>query len=230
VVSDRHLIAKWVRKNAVMLKRKGASFESIAEYLTQVGQGLVKAEIPLPDDVKLPEGYSITKQSVHRAFQKGLAETPALESAEVRELANQRFDEIWRAMSAGIRKRDPKILAIAVRTLSEWAKLNGAVVDTKADKVDMPELPPLTSDLISAIYRKMVNDALGRKEEPIDVKVTPVSPDGESEPGDETALPALEPPVEEVFDELEPTDPNDPILKFMEKQDGNDDDGDDGAN
>src|ERR1700684_1347362 len=60
VLSADMLRAQWVESEATRLKRKGFSYEAIAEQITQVGRGQKAPVTPLPEGVDFPPDYPIT--------------------------------------------------------------------------------------------------------------------------------------------------------------------------
>ena len=71
VLTDSLLRAGWVGAETLRLKTMGLSFEQIAGQIVRVAKGVHSALVPIPDGVSFPPGYSITKQAVYKAFQKG---------------------------------------------------------------------------------------------------------------------------------------------------------------
>jgi hypothetical protein len=124
VVSEAVVRARWVEAETIQLKRMGLSFDSIAEQIARVGRGQAQPITQLPEKVKFPPGYSISRQAVHKAFRKAMAREPSLAIEEFRKLDTARCEDLYLNLQPGIRKGNPRSVEAAVKVLRHNAQIN----------------------------------------------------------------------------------------------------------
>jgi hypothetical protein len=95
LVSEAILRPRWAEAETISLKKMGLSFDSIAEQLSRFGRGLAAPIVALPEGLKFPSDYSISRQACHKAFRKAIAREPALAIDELRKLDNSRSEELY---------------------------------------------------------------------------------------------------------------------------------------
>lgn len=123
-LSEVSIRARWVEAEVLALKLIGLSFEAIAEHITQVGRGLKSPHTLLPENIVFRPDYSITRQAVHKAWDKAMKRTPALNAEQHRKLNNERTDLLWLNLQPAIRKGDTHAVATGAKVLTHDAKLN----------------------------------------------------------------------------------------------------------
>ena len=125
-VTDAMLIALWVERETIRLKRMGMhSFDTIAGLLTRVGCGEHIANVRPPEGVTFPDGYRISKMGCCKAFRRRMEREPNLEAEEHRRLDTERCEDMYFALQPGALKGDPRSIDSAVRVLSHKAEING---------------------------------------------------------------------------------------------------------
>ncbi len=175
-LTNRILIARWVEAETLQLKGLGMGYQAIAVRIVGVARGQQSAVVPLPSELKFPQGYRISMQAVHRAFKRAIVRLPNAEAAELRKLDSERLDEMLLALQLGIRKGDPRSIEVAVKLLTHKAELNGykeptrlkvtgtqlnVLVDERlADSHAMVDLNRLTVDELRE-YRRLEAKARG---------------------------------------------------------------------
>jgi hypothetical protein len=141
VLTNRSIIARWVEAETLHLKRLGMGYQAIADHIVEVAQGRQKAMAPVPQEAQFPEGYQISTQAVHRAFQRAIVRLPNAEAAELRKLDSERLEEMFLSLQAGIRQGDPRSIEVGVKVLVHKAEMNGykapARVDMTGTRVDV---------------------------------------------------------------------------------------------
>jgi hypothetical protein len=125
VVSETVLRARWVEAETLHLKRMGLSFEAIAEQITRVGRKQAQAIVALPEGVKFPPDFQISRQACHKAFQKAVAREPSLAVEEFRKLDTARCEEMFFNLQPSIRKGNPRSIEAGVKVLRHTAQING---------------------------------------------------------------------------------------------------------
>src|SRR5580704_11554884 len=125
-VTEKILIARWVEKEVIRLKRMGiGSFETIAELLTKAGRGELVPTVSLPEGVNFPSGYKISKVACAKAYKRRMEREPSFEAQEHRRLDTDRCEEMFFSLQPGIKKGDPKAIEAGVRVLTLKAKVVG---------------------------------------------------------------------------------------------------------
>lgn len=125
VLSERTLRARWLEGEALRLNRLGLSFEAIAQQITEVGHGQRTSLTQLPENIGFPANYKVTAMGCHKALRRALQRTPALEAEEMRRLDTDRCEEMFLALSLGIRQGNPQSVRAAVQVLALKAAING---------------------------------------------------------------------------------------------------------
>jgi hypothetical protein len=133
-VSEKILIARWVEKEVIRLKRMGmATFESIADLLTRAGRGEYVPTVTLPEGVAFPADYQISKMGCCKAYRRRLEREPSLEAKEHRRLDTERCEEMYLSLQPGIKRGDAKAIEVGVRVLTLKAKVIGYEAPTKIE-------------------------------------------------------------------------------------------------
>jgi hypothetical protein len=153
-LTDRTIIARWVEAETLHLKRLGMGYEAIAEHIMGVAQGQRKAMVPVPAELRFPDGYRISMQAAHSAFKRGIVRLPSAEAAELRKLDNERLEDMLLSLQPGIRQGDPRSVEVGVKVLAHKAEINGyrapARVEMNSDarlKVDLEQDGQTSADL-----------------------------------------------------------------------------------
>src|SRR5260370_32854496 len=94
VVSEAVLRARWIEAETIRLKKMGLSFDAISEQITRVGRGQVHSLVAVPEGLKFPPDYAISRQACHKAFKKAIGREPAIEAEEFRKLDTARCEKI----------------------------------------------------------------------------------------------------------------------------------------
>jgi len=121
VASEAVIRARWLEAEVLQLKRMGLSFETIAEQITRVGLGRAQPLVALPEGIKFPRDFHLTRQACHKAFKRALAREPALAAAEFRQLDTLRCEEMFLNLQPGVRKGNPRAVEASVKVLRHSA-------------------------------------------------------------------------------------------------------------
>jgi len=151
VTSAEILRAGWVEAEVLRLKTMGLSFEEIAEQITRVGRRQGPAMVAIPQGVKFPDDYSITRQGCHKAFKKGIRRQPALEVEELRKLDNARSEEMFLNLQPGIRKGNLRAIEVGVKVLDHSAKINGHAAPQRHELTGKDGRPLTLVQLLDAV-------------------------------------------------------------------------------
>lgn len=151
VASEALLRARWVEAETVHLKRMGLSFEAIAEHLSSVGRGQAQALVAIPDGVRFPLIYQITRQACHKAFRKAIAREPSLEVEEFRKLDNARSEEMFMSLQPGIRKGSARAVEVGIKVLDHAAKIQGYAAPQRHELTGKDGKPLTLVQLLEAI-------------------------------------------------------------------------------
>jgi len=104
MISEEISRARWIEAETIHLKRMGLSFDAISEQITRVGRGQAHPIVAMPEVLKFPPDYSISRQACHKAFRKAIAREPALAVDELRKLDNARSEEMYMNLQPAMRK------------------------------------------------------------------------------------------------------------------------------
>jgi len=151
VASEATLRARWIEAETIRLKQMGLSFDAIAEQITRVGMAQAAPLIAIPEGVKFPAGYRITKQACHKAFRKVLAREPALELEEMRKLDTARSEEMFFNLQPAIRKGKERAVEIGLKLLDHSARINGYAAPQRHELTGKDGKPLTLVQLIEAI-------------------------------------------------------------------------------
>ena len=145
-ISDRILIARWVEKEVIRLKKMGVgSFETIAELLTKAGRGDHVPTVSLPDGVNFPSAYKISKVACAKAYKRRMEREPSFEAREHRRLDTDRCEELFFSLQPGIKRGNTKAIEAGVRVLTLKAKIIGYEAPTKIELLGNSAAPiPIT--------------------------------------------------------------------------------------
>jgi hypothetical protein len=124
-LTNRSLIARWIKAEALHLKQLGMNYSTIAEHLIAVARAERPPLMPLLAAVRFPTDYRISAQAVHLALKRALVRLPNAEAAELRSLDSLRLEDMFLSLQPGIRKGDPKAVDAGVRVLAHKARLIG---------------------------------------------------------------------------------------------------------
>jgi hypothetical protein len=125
VVSEAILRARWIEAEVIHLKKMGISFEAIAEQITKVGRGQAHPIAAVPEGLKFPPDYTISRQACHKAFKKAIAREPSLAVDELRKLDNSRSEELFLNLQSSIRKGNARAVEVGIKLLDHSARING---------------------------------------------------------------------------------------------------------
>jgi hypothetical protein len=151
VVSEAVLRARWVEAETIHLKRAGLSFDAIAEQITRVGRGQALAIVAVPEGVKFPPNFQISRQACHKAFKKALAREPALAAEESRKLDTARCEEMFFNLQPGIRKGNPRSVEAGVKVLRHSAQINGYAAPQRHELTGKDGKPLTLVQLLEAV-------------------------------------------------------------------------------
>ena len=151
VVSEVTLRARWVEAETMRLKNMGLSFDQIAEQITRVGRGQAQPMVAMPEGLKFPQGYSISKQACHRGFHKALAREPALELEEMRKVDNARSEEMYANLQPAIRKCSPRAIEVGIKVLDHEDRINGYGASRRHELTGKDGKPLTPVQLLAAI-------------------------------------------------------------------------------
>lgn len=151
VVSEAIVRARWVEAETTRLKNMGLSFDQIAEQITRVGRGQAPPMVTLPEGLTFPSGYSITKQAIHKAFQKGLAREPTLEIEEMRKVDNARSEEMFTNLQPAMRKGSTRAIEVGIKLLDHEDRINGYGAPRKHELTGKDGKPLTLVQLLAAI-------------------------------------------------------------------------------
>jgi hypothetical protein len=132
-ISERVRIARWVEAEILRLKRLGLSFDDIAEQITKIGRGTAQAMVTLPDRIRFPPDYRISRQACCKAFRRAITREPNLAAHEMRLVDTERCENMFLALQSGIRKGDPRSIEVGVKVLSHRAEINGFKAAARVD-------------------------------------------------------------------------------------------------
>jgi hypothetical protein len=150
-ISGALLKARWIEAETIHLKRMGLSFEAIAEHISAVGRAQAQALVAIPDDVKFPRDYQISRQACHKAFRKAIAREPSLEVEELRKLDNARSEEMFVSLQPGIRKGNVRAVEVGIRVLDHAAKIQGYAAPQRHELTGKDGKPLTLVQLLDAI-------------------------------------------------------------------------------
>jgi len=154
VLTNRSIIARWVEAETLHLKRLGMSYQAIADHIVGVAQGKQQVVVPLPEHASFSEDYRIFAQAVHRAFQRGVGRLPNAEAVKLRKLDNERCEDLFLSLQAGIRKGDPRSIEVAVKVLIHKCEINGYKAPAKVEMTGKQGGP-----LAIETFRKLCEEA-----------------------------------------------------------------------
>ena len=149
------LIARWLERECLRLKKLGVSYAEIASLITQAASGKQGTGVVLPDPdvVLLPPGYTTTAMTCCRAVSRTLRREPAQEAEEYRKLDTARLEDCLLAMAGAVRKGDALAIRTRLELLKHKADLNGYGPSKKSEAVT------LNQTLIFQQINELVDDA-----------------------------------------------------------------------
>jgi hypothetical protein len=151
VVSEAVLRARWIEGETIQLKRMGLSFDSIAEQITRVGRGQARPIVAVPQNVKFPSDFAISRQACHKAFKKGLGREPSLAIDELRKLDHSRSEELFLNLQPAIRKGNPRAVDVGIKLLDHAARINGYAAPQRHELTGKDGKPLTLVQLLEAI-------------------------------------------------------------------------------
>jgi hypothetical protein len=125
VVSEAVLRARWIEAETIHLKKMGLSFDAISEQITRVGRGQAHPIVAIPEGLKFPEDYTISRQACHKACKKAINREPSLAVDELRKLDNSRSEELFLNLQPSIRKGNARAVEVGIKLLDHSARING---------------------------------------------------------------------------------------------------------
>jgi len=153
--------ARWVEAEVIARKRRGISFEAIAEQITQIGRGQLQPLVVL-QGVEFPPDYKISFSACAQAYKKGRDRLPVLEAAQMRDLFTERYEDLYRAAQPGVLANDPAHIKVAADVTDKSAKLNGVIAPTKIEAAISGGLTVEAMDKLIAEYEKNVQQQRNR--------------------------------------------------------------------
>jgi hypothetical protein len=151
VISEAILRARWVEAETIRLKRMGLSFDEISELITKIGRGQAHPMVAIPEGVKFPPDYSISRQACHKAFRKAIAREPSLAVEEFRKLDTSRSEEMFLNLQPGIRKGNLRAVEVGIRLLDHSAKINGYAAPQRHELTGKDGKPLTLVQLLEAV-------------------------------------------------------------------------------
>ena len=126
-LTDSVLIARWLERECLRLKKLGISYAAIADLINQAAAGKQGTGVVLPDPdiVSLPPGYTTTAMTCCRAVRRALDREPAQAAEEYRDLDTARLEDWLLALAPGVRKGDTLAIRASLELLKHKADLNG---------------------------------------------------------------------------------------------------------
>lgn len=135
-LTSRTVRGRWVEAEVIARKRRGISFEAIAEQITQIGRGQLQPFVVL-QGVEFSPDYRINFSACAQAYKRGMDRLPVLEGMQMRQEATMRYEDIYRAMQPGVTEGSPAHAKVAADVVEKEAKLHGVIAPAKVDlKVD----------------------------------------------------------------------------------------------
>jgi hypothetical protein len=125
MVSEAVLRARWVEAETLQLKRMGLSFDAIAEQITRIGRCQASSMVAIPQGIRFPPDFKISRQACHKAFSKAVAREPSLAAEEFRKLDTARCEEMLLNLQPGIRKGSLRAVEVGIKVLDHSARING---------------------------------------------------------------------------------------------------------
>ena len=120
------LIARWLEREVLRLKKLGVSFAAAADMITQAAHGDHNG-VQLPDAnvVTLPPDYSVTAMGCCKALRRSLNREPAQAAEDYREVDTRRLEDWLLNLAARIQKGDTEAIKTGLNLLKHKAELNG---------------------------------------------------------------------------------------------------------
>jgi hypothetical protein len=151
VVSEAVLRARWIEAETIHLKKMGLSFDAISEQITRVGRGQAHPIVAIPEGVKFPPEYTISRQACHKAFKKAIAREPSLAVDELRKLDNSRSEELFLNLQPSIRKGNARAVEVGIKVLDHTAKINGYAAPQRHELTGKDGKPLTLVQLLEAV-------------------------------------------------------------------------------
>jgi hypothetical protein len=151
VVSEAVLRARWIEAETVQLKRMGLSFDAIADQITRVGRGLAQPIVAVPDGLKFPPDFAISRQACHKAFKKALTREPSLATDELRKLDHSRSEDLFLNLQPAIRKGNTRAVDVGIKLLDHAARINGYAAPQRHELTGKDGKPLTLVQLLEAI-------------------------------------------------------------------------------
>jgi hypothetical protein len=151
VASEATLRARWIEAETIRLKQMALSFDAIAEQITRVGLGQAAPLVAIPEGVRFPAEYRITKQACYKAFRKALAREPSLELEEMRKLDTARSEEMFFNLQPAIRKGKERAVEAGIKLLDHSARINGYTAPQRHELTGKDGRPLTLVQLIEAV-------------------------------------------------------------------------------
>jgi hypothetical protein len=151
VVSEETLRARWIEAETIHLKRIGLSFEAIADQITRIGRSQAQAIVAIPEGVKFPADFQITRQACHKAFRKAITREPSLLAEEFRKLDTARCEEMFLNLQPGIRRGNPRSIEAGVKVLRHSAQVNGYTAPQRHELTGKDGTPLTLVQLLEAV-------------------------------------------------------------------------------
>jgi hypothetical protein len=132
-------------------KKIGLSFDAISEQITRVGRGQAHPIVAIPEGVKFPPEYTISRQACHKAFKKAIAREPSLAVDELRKLDNSRSEELFLNLQPSIRKGNARAVEVGIKVLDHTAKINGYAAPQRHELTGKDGKPLTLVQLLEAV-------------------------------------------------------------------------------
>ncbi len=151
VASQALLKARWVEAETIHLKRMGLSFDAIAEQITRVGRCQAQPIVALPEGLKFPPDYAISRQAVHKAFRRAIARESALAVDELRKLDHARSEEMFMNLQPAIRKGNARAIEVGIKLLDHTARISGCAAPQRHELTGKDGTPLTLVQLLEAV-------------------------------------------------------------------------------
>jgi hypothetical protein len=201
--SPRHMIAQWVKAEAVRLQGLGMNFEQIAEELTRAGNGMgtaskdahgrMQAAVKI-DGLQFWPNYSITARACYGAWVTAINGRISLNVDQYRKVDNSRTEILFMSCQTGVMKGDAKLIGRALQICGHQARINGYLAPLKIEQLNKEPIPggaelekmldyctPEDQEALAAILRKARDAEAAAKPKPDEKGASPVG-GGEAEP------------------------------------------------
>jgi hypothetical protein len=107
--------------------------------------------VTLPEGIKFPRDFHLTRQACHKAFKRALSREPALAAEEFRQLDTLRCEEMFMNLQLGVRKGNPRAVEASVKVLRHSAQINGYAAAQRHELTGKDGKPLTLVQLLEAV-------------------------------------------------------------------------------